>query len=136
MVCWGAAGGFPVWKAYRRQLVRAHTMCRDRPAGSETTLRVFSGHRQGLRLVLMGGIIWSILRELGLGDANCELLQVLQADMTSEVEWQGHTTAPVPVRWWLRQGCPLSPLLFMVHVEGVTESLEASGTGFSLEHHS
>lgn len=41
------------------------------------------------------GILWSILRELGLGDANCELLQALYADMTAEVEWQGCTTAPV-----------------------------------------
>ncbi|KAH7963808.1 hypothetical protein HPB52_022932 [Rhipicephalus sanguineus] len=46
----------------------------------------------------------------------------------------GHMTASVKIKCGLRQGCPLSPLLFMLYIVGVSQKLESSGCGYSLRH--
>ncbi|KAH9364687.1 hypothetical protein HPB48_022918 [Haemaphysalis longicornis] len=80
-------------------------------------------------------ILWSILQDLGLESNDIALLRALYSGVTAQVEWDGHVTAPVSVSCALRQGCPLSPVLFMLYVAGLTQRLESSGLRYALQHH-
>ncbi|XP_077545284.1 uncharacterized protein LOC144158338 [Haemaphysalis longicornis] len=79
-------------------------------------------------------LLWTILDRYGLEEKDVDLLRAIYANVTAQVVWEGHTAAPVEVTQGLRQGCPLSPLLFMLYVGGVLGRLEGSGQGFRLEH--
>lgn len=80
-------------------------------------------------------ILWSILQDLGLESNDIALLRALYSGVTAQVEWDGHVTAPVSVSCGLCQGCPLSPVLFMLYVAGLTQRLKSSGLGYALQHH-
>ncbi|KAG0410298.1 hypothetical protein HPB47_012594 [Ixodes persulcatus] len=48
--------------------------------------------------------------------------------------FNGATSADVPVRRGLRQGCPLSPVVYMLYTSGMQRTLEQTGVGFTLQH--
>lgn len=80
-------------------------------------------------------LLWELLWKHGLDEPDLCLLQALYEDITAQVEWGGVTTALVEIPRGLRQGCPLSPLLFMFYVAEVTNRLEFLGvaTGWNTE---
>ncbi|KAG0444711.1 hypothetical protein HPB47_013473 [Ixodes persulcatus] len=77
-------------------------------------------------------ILWSRLRGLGINEADVNLLQALFDGVSVRIEWEDHMTKRIPVTRGLRQGCPLSPLLFMLYVALLEKALEQSDVGFDL----
>lgn len=77
-------------------------------------------------------ILWYKLQGKGLPEEVVRLLRRLYAGNEVVVEWQGVCSQPVPVERGLRQGCPLSPLLFMLLLSDLEVELEGSTVGFDL----
>ncbi|KAH7956866.1 hypothetical protein HPB52_013023 [Rhipicephalus sanguineus] len=71
---------------------------------------------------------------LGMAEEDLGLLQAIYRDVVAEAEWEGHRTKPLAMPRGLRQGCPLSPVIFMVYVAGVVQHLERSGCGYTMVH--
>nr|XP_037272730.1 uncharacterized protein LOC119164611 [Rhipicephalus microplus] len=60
-----------------------------------------------------------------------DFLRRLYADSSVVACFRGTRTQPVRVTRGLRQGCPLSPLLYMLYVAGLEQALVKSGVGFA-----
>ena len=61
--------------------------------------------------------IWKVLQAYGFGPQFQQLLKLLYKDITAEVIVHGHFTQSFPIKSGVRQGCPLSPLLYVLCVE-------------------
>ena len=70
--------------------------------------------------------LWQVLRRLGFGDAFIHAVQVLNADACALVVFNGHRTARFRLESGVRQGCPLSPLLFAIATEPLRASITRS----------
>ena len=74
------------------------------------------------------GILWQILVRLGLGHSFVTLLNSLYNNNTRTITWKGHKTT-FPVQTGLRQGCPLSPVLFALLTAHIPEALDRQQKG-------
>lgn len=80
-------------------------------------------------------ILWDILKGMGMGDDCIQLLREIYRENTVCIEWEGmRSKENVEVSRGLRQGCPLSPLLFMLYMVSMEKALEGSNIGFNLSH--
>ncbi|KAG0424575.1 hypothetical protein HPB47_028201 [Ixodes persulcatus] len=95
--------------------------------GGQTTLRSVPGCISKAYHTVDRNILWSRLRGLGINEADVNLLQAL-------IEWEDHMTKRLPVPRGLRQGCPLSPLLFMFYVAPLEKAMKQSDVGFDLSY--
>ena len=57
-------------------------------------------------------VLWAVLRARSLVPKRVDLIQDLYADSNSSVGAQGIKSRPFPLLSGVRQGCPLSPILF------------------------
>ncbi|XP_037528584.1 uncharacterized protein LOC119405827 [Rhipicephalus sanguineus] len=78
--------------------------------------------------------LWQILQVLDMPEEWRNLLQRLYADAEAVVQWGNLITPRIQVSRGLRQGCPMSPLLFMLYVAGMERKLSESGLGFNLNY--
>lgn len=63
-----------------------------------------------------------------------ELIKRLYDGYHVMATFNGAFSGDIPVRRGLRQGCPLSPVLYMLYTSGVEKELEQTGIGFTLQH--
>ncbi|PIK38446.1 pol-like protein [Apostichopus japonicus] len=64
------------------------------------------------------------LESFGLNSVFIRWVSLLYKDVTSMVTVNGFTSGPFPVRRGVRQGCPLSPLLYVLFSETLSTSLD------------
>lgn len=80
-------------------------------------------------------ILWEILEGMGIGDDCVQLLREIYRENTVCIEWEGISSVEnVDISKGLRQGCPLSPLLFMLYMVRMEKALGDSNIGFNLSH--
>ncbi|KAG0424540.1 hypothetical protein HPB47_028249 [Ixodes persulcatus] len=77
-------------------------------------------------------LLWRVLEELGMPVEWRNLLQQIYRDNSVVVQWGAEFTEPIKATRGLRQGCPLSPLLFMLYIAGLERALEDSRLGFRM----
>jgi hypothetical protein len=70
--------------------------------------------------------LWQRLSSLGVQGRMLRAVQALYANTTFRVKIAGDLSAPFPVLRGVRQGCPLSPLLFGLYIEQFPELLAAA----------
>ena len=76
--------------------------------------------------------LWAFLRTIGVSEAFISLLQSLYHDNVRRIMWKGRLTAPFLATKGLRQGCPLSPVLFAIFVVHVPATLDDHCAGVKL----
>ncbi|KAJ1167540.1 hypothetical protein NDU88_007931 [Pleurodeles waltl] len=62
-----------------------------------------------------------VLQGFGLGERFCNYVRIMYTDIFSSVMVNGWKTDPFPIRSGVRQGCPLSPSLFVLVIELLAE---------------
>ena len=77
------------------------------------------------------GILWGVLREYGVDGPLLVAIQSLYRRSLSLVRIAGNKSDLFPVRVGLRQGCPLSPVLFITFMDRISRrSRVVEGVGF------
>lgn len=74
------------------------------------------------------------MEDLGMPQVWTDLLHRLYKDNTVVTKFCGITTEPVAVKRGLKQGCPLSPLLYMLYASGLEQCILECSKGFTLNH--
>ena len=66
------------------------------------------------------GVLWGVLREYGVSDPLIQAVRSLYDRCQSLVRIAGNKLDLFPVRVGLRQGCPLSPILFIIFMDRIS----------------
>jgi len=67
--------------------------------------------------------LWQILELRGVSPTILARIKSLYVNCTASVQVNGATSVPFPVDTGVRQGCPMSPLLFNCFIDTVVRSL-------------
>ena len=67
-------------------------------------------------------VLWRLLRHYGMPDKVVTIIRALYEGFSAQVVHKGKRTQPLNMRTGVRQGCLLSPLLFLVALEWVTRT--------------
>lgn len=67
--------------------------------------------------------MWAVLRKFQLGEAFIKMIQILYANPSAMVNTNGLNSRPFPIFRGTRQGCGLSPSLFILSLELFTQHL-------------
>ena len=67
-------------------------------------------------------VLWKLLRHYGVPDKMVTIVRVLYEGFLAQVAHNGQKTQPLIMRTGVRQGCLLSPLLFLVALDWVTRT--------------
>ena len=78
--------------------------------------------------------LWDILGTLEVEDGVRNLLKDIYKSNKVLIKWENKVSGPIEIQQGLRQGCPLSPLLFMLYLQGLEKKFERSGLGFKLSY--
>ena len=78
--------------------------------------------------------LFNVMRAMGFGDKFISYLHLLYSSAESHIKVCGSLTAPFPFVKGIRQGCPLSGLLYTVAIEPFLNTIrkDLQGQGFSL----
>ena len=73
-------------------------------------------------------IIWKTLRKLNVSRNIINWIQVMYTNITSQVQINGALSEEILIMRGIRQGCPLSMLLFVIALETLARSLKTDNT--------
>lgn len=68
--------------------------------------------------------IWATLTTLGLGGKFLQLVKSLLLQAHLKIFMNGHLSSTINIEWGVRQGCPLSPLLFTLYTQPLLTYLQ------------
>lgn len=61
--------------------------------------------------------LWAVLEKLGVGDFTTKWINLCYTDICTRLVVNGKLSRPIQIKSSVRQGCPLSPLLFAAYLE-------------------
>ena len=73
--------------------------------------------------------LWKKMRMYGVEEKFIRVCRCLYQDVEASIVLDGQQSRWFAVENGLRQGCPLSPLLYSIYVMGMVERLEEEGLG-------
>jgi exonuclease III len=76
--------------------------------------------------------LWRILEKFGFPESFINILKKLYQHATSRVMVNGHMTNEIPIKRSVRQGCPLSMVLFILYIEPLLKMLDSEIVGMQL----
>ena len=76
--------------------------------------------------------MWEMMSRLSVPHDFLDICEEIYRGSTQTVKSSTGPTAPLPVTQGIKQGCPLSPLLFNLVLEGILPTLERTGGGYQL----
>lgn len=124
-------GGFRAKRSTVDQLfVFNETLLRQRRAG-RTTHCFFIDFRKAFDTVWHQGL-WRRLWEEGIQGKAWRILRSLYSDLQSSVLVEGEPSRTTPLKQGVRQGCPLSPILFSCYINDLVRRLKELGYGVSI----
>lgn len=75
--------------------------------------------------------MWNILSEYGLPNKYVQTIRLLYENYTARIEHEGKLTQKIKINSGVRQGCILSPLLFIIIIDWVMERTADNRTGIT-----
>ena len=77
-------------------------------------------------------LLWFSLRSIGVPDEVASILMDIYEGSSFKVQTAGGLTEEIPQEWGVKQGCPISPLVFNLAIEGLICGIESSSSwGYS-----
>ena len=76
--------------------------------------------------------LWRVLEEKNMPKPILELIKLLYTDNEVTLQYGEHKSKPIKTEKGLRQGCPLSPILFILYISGLEERIKRTGAGFEV----
>lgn len=73
--------------------------------------------------------LWQIMRKYGIREKLIEVIENMYEETTCKIKLKDKCTERFWTRKGLRQGCPLSPLLFLIFIADIEEFLKKRGNG-------
>jgi hypothetical protein len=67
--------------------------------------------------------LFQILEDYGLSSRFQQYIRGMYQDATSSIHINGHTTSKIPINFSVRQGCPMSMLLFAICIDPLIRAL-------------
>ncbi len=74
--------------------------------------------------------LFEVLREYGFGEGVVKVIENIYSGSEVKFAWNGVETGWLETKSGVRQGCPLSPLLFNIYVRELGKEIMDSGLGF------
>ena len=124
-------GGFRPGRSTIDQVFSLHEVLLRRRNGGESTFLYFADFKKAFDTVWHDGL-WHALHMSGIKGRPLKVLQSLYSDIRQSVLVDGQQTEYIRAHQGVRQGCPMSPVLFSIFIEQMVRR-QAGPRGFKLD---
>ena len=69
--------------------------------------------------------LFAAMSRLGIDKKVCKLVKIMYKNLTTQIQINGWLSEPVVITRGVRQGCPLSPSLYVIYIEAMVRALSS-----------
>lgn len=123
-------GGFRPKRSTTDQILTLNDTLVRRHRAKKTTFLLFVDFRKAFDTVWRNGL-WKRMWQVGIRGKAWRIIQAVYSDIRLSTLVDGDHTRFVPAEQGVRQGCPLSPVLFNIFIDELANMLKAKGLGLA-----